>query len=274
MAIVDKITGAKCLSPHTLVDGDGGYYICQTCGRTYSPADACLAIDAGESRIALDQGASQSSWAYAMAASGFARATAPPAVYTASPLAPAARADEAERSQRSKMIADKNEIKALKLFVSPDRARASLCHIWCYEDCYGITYVATDGHTLTVRTAGRHITRPVHEIALLPVRALDEETCAEPPPWHSILGEYEAVRAESVMAIVRKEQRAPCTRHGIDPALIARVAKVETAAKKRSRWRVDYRSIWTIPADALDPWAWTLDTPWAFWQGIVMPRRI
>ena len=83
-------------------------------------------------------------------------------------------------------------------------------------------------------------------------------------------------------------------KYGFNPDYMARIGDVERAAGHRSaadyvpsygtskknekRERDNLKgcacAVWIIPADPLDGWFWSFETPAARWEGVIMPRRV
>lgn len=152
------------------------------------------------------------------------------------------------------------ELRALSAHTSPDRFGG---RIWEYDRIW----VATDGPTICVRT-----------------ERADWRTCDLPqldgaPSWRHLWDK-------------RPTKTGPGA-FGLDPALVARVADVERAAraalvidhlpgetlkawgerKKTTRARMCAEWSW-LGTDELSPLSWTLHAVTCDWHGIIMPRRM
>lgn len=179
------------------------------------------------------------------------------------------------------------ELRALAEFASCDETRASLARVWTYRSDGGVSFIATDGYTLALRRAGTHRSMTLSDIARLEPTAdgFDFKTAQvweRPPPW------------QSVIKVPVLEGTAPCERHSVNCAYLARIDLVERAAAdrkavdlvratgeamKRYRTRQDdarrcVMTLLTIPTNDRDGWFWTIDTPAALWEGMIMPRRV
>jgi hypothetical protein len=177
------------------------------------------------------------------------------------------------------------EFRALRLHVCTNETRVPFCHLFGYASEGGLTYMATDGHTMIVRRSGTHRTMSPADIDRLEPMTCDEddvlhETAIKPPGWSSLL--KPGSRGELAPA------------YGFAPEYIARIGDVERAAgaraaedyvprarmsiKDQKKARADLKTSpcarWIVPSDPLDGWYWSINTDAALWEGVVMPRRI
>lgn len=185
----------------------------------------------------------------------------------------------------AKLAPNAKELRALRIFASRDETRPHMTAVYAYESEGGLSYVATDGHTIVVRRSGTHRALALDAIqAMAPftVNGAGElaTTNMVPPRW------------ASVVKPGRVGKLAPA--YGVNPDYFARIGDVERAAgarasedyvprpalskkdaaKERSYLKEGSFAKLTIPSDPLDGWHWTLETKEASWQGVIMPRRV
>jgi len=188
------------------------------------------------------------------------------------------------------------EMKALEAFRSPDETRENCSTVWCYDGREsGFCFVATDGHTMLVRRSGACRTTALRTIAKDAshpgvLRRCDGKTFnpddygARPPAWDSVFDTY--------VASLSGHDRADF--YSWNPAYLARIEVVESAARKRAvadwvpasrygskkqekkdRAQAGDRIFATmrVPPMALDPLYFRIESAAALWEGLIMPRR-
>jgi hypothetical protein len=180
----------------------------------------------------------------------------------------------------TKLEASPQEIKAIKQFQSADTTRPHMATVWLYGDGEtGLTYFATDGHTMIVRTSGSHMSMSYDDICKLTPVSIGLDTQGPPPKWSTLLARP---------SVDGKHPEA----RGINPAYVGRVAMVERAAGKRAAESLEKTAgmtgkvfaqkkrtllenqfaVWTIPPSPFDPWHFSLAADEAMWVGLIMPR--
>ena len=182
------------------------------------------------------------------------------------------------------LLPSDRELRALRLFVSPDATRPSMATLWLHLSEEGTTYVATDGHTIIIRRSGAHRPMSFRDIRKLSPVSVDERgdaasTLHTIPAWDHVL--------------VKGKGGPLAATYSANPAYLARLVDVEKAAgqraaddfrpsrtmskkditKERSALKTAAFVRFTIPSDPLDGWYWLLDTRAALWEGVIMPRR-
>jgi hypothetical protein len=171
------------------------------------------------------------------------------------------------------------ELRALRLFVSQDETRPFLNTLWHYASDVGATYVATNGHIMTVRRSGTHRTMmPLDIFAMGPDKSVHKGD-VQPPNWAALLHPP------------KQGKLAPV--YGISPGYFAMLADVERAAgardaedyvprphmtkkderKERENVKRYALAVLVLPSDPLDGWFWKIEAKAALWNGIIMPRR-
>lgn len=177
------------------------------------------------------------------------------------------------------------ELRALRLYVSRDTTREALCRLWMYGSEGGLTYVATEGHTMVVRRAGTHREMSPPDIAMLePYEANEQGLCCatqvKPMVWAPLLHPASTGKLAEV--------------YGINPDYYARVGEVERAVgarasadfkpvpcmsikeqkKRRAELKTSAYATLVVPSDPLDAWFWSIRADAALWSGLIMPRRV
>jgi hypothetical protein len=196
--------------------------------------------------------------------------------------------DDRDEGDLVNLYPNEREIRALRLFVSEDTTREHLCRLWMYGSEGGLTYVATDGHTLVARRSGTHRDMSPTDVARFEPYEANEQglvlaTPVKPPAWGSLC----RPPAQGKLA----------TSYGFSTEYFARVGEVERAAglraaadltrcagmsvknwvKKKAELKTSIFARWVFPSDPLDGIFWSVAADAAdaaLWSGVVMPRQV
>jgi hypothetical protein len=180
---------------------------------------------------------------------------------------------------------NERELRALRLFVCADVTREHLCKLWVYGSDGGVTYMATDGHTLVCRQSGSHHNMPRVDVAKLEPYEANEQglVCAtqvKPPAWAPLCrppttGKLAPAYGFSTeyFARVGEVERAAGLRAAADLTKCAGMS-IKDWAKKKADLKTSAFARWVFPSDPLDGIFWSVATDAALWSGVVMPRRV
>lgn len=178
------------------------------------------------------------------------------------------------------ICASMKEIKALRLFVSPDTTQEKLSTLWIYRSETGISYLACDGHTMALRRSGTHRDMTYHDI----------QRCE----CHGYASQHSMGVIPPPLSVLRRPLPGKTAKwYAFETSYIARVGAVEKAAGHRAA--ADYvphpwesrrsikdrrahasettRARWSLPSDNLAGFYWIVETKAALWEGVIMPRR-
>lgn len=194
-------------------------------------------------------------------------------------------------SQDERFEPNAKELAALDLFVSPDTTRPRFAHLWRYEGEGGLTFVATDGHTLVCRRSGDMRAMALSDIAKIRPKMLADGAwgeAKEPDGREIVLPEWFQV----LVAPKRLAANAPNV-YSMNALYFSRIADIERAVGFRAaddyrppagatkkgiataRQNARSRALATVTIGRTDEaWYFKLDAAAALWEGVIMPRRM